>query len=93
MEFRQSVKTESRFSISKKNGPVIDDIETTYPFALQLYEKPPVGDLSLQEFGAFAVDRLKGINNYNFLNIHNDLEIYRQFVTSYPKHVLFIPKH
>lgn len=37
-----------------------EELIKVYPHSLQFYTLPPVGNLSLQEFESFAVDRLKG---------------------------------
>ena len=37
-----------------------DELKRCYPHPLQLYDIPPTDDVSLEEFGKFAVDRYEG---------------------------------
>ena len=38
----------------------VNDVNNDYPHDIQMYDVPPVGEISLEEFQELGFDRLKG---------------------------------
>ena len=57
MEFNAA---KSARRIKKRNTVKLGGLANEYPHDLQFYSIPPIGNLSLQDFEEFAVERLKG---------------------------------
>lgn len=48
-------KARRRHTVADTNGP-----ENDYPHDIQMYDIPPMGEMSLEEFQELGFDRLKG---------------------------------
>ena len=57
--FNRSTKKEKEKE-KESNGPVATHSTLTYPHRLSFYEEPPTHNITLEQFEAWAIDRLRG---------------------------------
>lgn len=59
---RASASTSARVKneVSIPNGAGVDTKKLQYPHRLNFYERPPVEEITIEDFEVWAIDRLRG---------------------------------